>query len=111
MLQPGQFTIEFYGDGYSVRVPDTTAFDYVKYERNPDPIPMQYTGLKDTKGKDIYEGDVIESPADRGVVEFLNGQFVVRYRDGYQDVGFAPSCDEVIGNVYENPELLEKAAA
>jgi hypothetical protein len=69
---------------------------------------MQYTGLKDKNGVEIYEGDILESGAYRLRVEYDNRlagwqpMFLMRHDpENY--------C-EVIGNIYENPELLEKAA-
>ncbi len=71
---------------------------------------MQYTGLKDNSGREIYEGDII-SIYELGIYEviFKEGCF------GAEDwVGFSPFRGTiwgyggvVIGNVYENPELLE----
>lgn len=70
-------------------------------------IIMQYTGVQDRDGKDIYEGDIIDHIRD--------GRFIVIY----DDAGFYPFSDSddgmpypkpgeciVIGNVHENPELL-----
>jgi uncharacterized phage protein (TIGR01671 family) len=72
----------------------------------------QYTGLTDKNGKEIYEGDIIKT--------FTNGSpFIgeVYYEDaqwfGAQDyLGYAIEFGkaEIIGNQYENPELLEGQA-
>lgn len=79
---------------------------------------MQYTGLKDKNGVEIYDGDICKTlhSAFRdddntiGIVEFYNGRFSrkIKYPSGqynYHDL-FNFHC-EVIGNIYENPELLE----
>lgn len=109
------------------------------YEFGDDPI-MQYTGLKDKNGVEIYEGDIIKASwsnineTDR---PDLWTYMVVKFGNGYVDasdyedfsveiIGFycdcIKGCDkqpksllyyeniEIIGNIYENPELIERGA-
>ena len=93
-------------------------------------IMMQYTGLKDKNGKEIYEGDILKD--DVGIAEvtydneragfyawFKKPVVFPDYAHGVKDTKinqihmYAWSTDdyktsaEVIGNIYENPELIE----
>ena len=66
----------------------------------------QYTGLKDKHGKRIFEGDILSIWNDRNdVVVFEDGAFIME--DTEIPMRFAIKF-EVIGNVHDNPELLEK---
>jgi len=62
-----------------------------------------FSGLKDKKGKEIYEKDIVNYGADPSVVVFENGCFWSRA--GQYEL-YIHRDIEVIGNIYENPELL-----
>ena len=73
---------------------------------------MQYTGLHDKNGKEIYEGDIVKikyRDEDIGKVIYEYNGFsidVTNMNKNYGRVDFVNYFMEVIGNIYENPELL-----
>lgn len=90
-----------------------------------DLVIMQYTGLKDKNGREIYEGDIvkcyareewaIEAGIDSKLVFYGTGEIIwFKNECGFGIKGQDPTflgwyeCFEVIGNIYENPDLLTK---
>ena len=68
---------------------------------------MQFTGLKDKNGKEIYESDIVESMGHKYLIQWMDGMFVSLLipEKLFQFRKVNHAC-EVIGNEYENPELL-----
>ena len=77
---------------------------------------MQYTGLKDKNGKEIYEGDIIQyEDIHKGVVEYSEkyAQYVLNQTgqvvDEYEPLGdYNMEVFEIIGNIYDNPDLFKE---
>jgi YopX protein len=73
---------------------------------------VQFTGLHDNNGKEIYEGDVVEWEATDGGEHFMRRGAVVFKGGAFTIEGSRLSSrhDEIIGNIYENPQLLNSDA-
>ena len=77
-------------------------------------IVMQYTGLKDKNGREIYEGDIVSFKVFDGLIHvsgttsvyFSEGAF--RLNEHHPIVDYIKNGErEVIGNIYEHPELVD----
>ena len=96
------------GDGLDPKdtaslTPNTTKYNEVH------PV-MQFTGLLDKNGKEIYEGDICKSKSGLFHVEYVNAGFSLKSLNkkcrNWAFTQNSAKSIEVIGSIYENPELL-----
>ena len=97
------------------------AFDFgdLFYYAKDNLVAMQFTGLLDENGVEIYEGDIVTSWYSKSFnweVYWDEQRWWLRNKQMNRDYGDENCCDDqetsihldkVIGNIYENPELLE----
>ena len=67
---------------------------------------QQYIGLKDKNGKEIYRGDIVKTK-DGKLFEVVYNKEYARYQLGNKRTIMPLDCLEVVGNIYENKELLK----
>lgn len=103
---------------YTIFQFETERADYVEYEIDLSTI-CQCTGLKDKNGKLIWENDICDRKEPYPeIVKYCNGDWTLDYSYAihkesggcYCNLGFYTEerkCVEVIGNIFDNPELLE----
>ena len=89
-----------------------TAFVIRRVKTNESTSVMQFTGLHDKNGKEIYEGDIFTFTAGKkrltAKVIFEDAMFKMKCDDGWGAMILQKESDmEVIGNIYENPELIK----
>ena len=94
--------------------PSTQKPSMIAYEVDPDTVG-QYIELRDKNNKEIYEGDIVKVNTGINIrvrnVIFANGMFCIRGESSLLPLGrhsmeSAPAV-EIIGNIYENPELIK----
>ena len=102
--------------GQVVVVDQSSVFVSPDYVFVDNLVIMQSTGLKDKNGKEIFEGDIVDYKGREAVIKWHGSyaSFIYRFVDGLQErvsewepLFLACYHFEIIGNIYENPELLE----
>ena len=103
----------------SIFVYDSETQSFNDYEINPSTLG-QYTGLTDKNGKRIFEGDIVKAQDEilgspfcdgmNGKVVYDEAAYFIELKDPMNSQWLYDECAvyEIIGNIHDNPELLEK---
>jgi len=103
----------YFDDGKNFVIDGLGELIYLDDNSTPNGILMQFTGLKDKNGIDIYEDSIFHCNGVNYILKYklLGGAYTVHNIKDDTDERFLHHCNhqiEIIGNIYENPELLTK---
>jgi uncharacterized phage protein (TIGR01671 family) len=114
MIYPGETVVDEMGDSFFIMI-DSKGYIYEVYEsplgyyleENTERYELMFwIGEKDKNGKDIYESDILRV-AEQGMLIVEDRNFAKRfYSSNFGIVIFPRDKFEVIGNIYQNPELI-----
>lgn len=103
-------TVLYGAEGCEKNIPVISSDEeYYWYKIDPETL-CEFTGIKDKNGVRIFERDIVRCTyygdiRSNRVVVFINGEYLLESKGEY--VSIALYEKEVIGNIYDNPELLE----
>ena len=116
MNRPIEFRIWIDAFGGEMIYPDSIKINndgLIESERYYGGMLMQFTGLTDKQGRKIYEGDILKFDYGEncgiGAVEYREIMFMIVSKHGaaFQDTISTMKNSKIIGNIFENPELLK----